>query len=102
MEQKFEGTPQAEIRLEGRTLVRTDVTNDWGSQLLWEIRRNGQVVATANARADKTLEHDQTSPGQYEVVLQMFKYDGYLKDTAGQYTKSKLIDVSNKLTFTVG
>lgn len=102
MEQKFEGTPQAEIRLDGRKLVRSDITNDWGSQLLWEIRRNGQVVATENARADKTFEHSQTTPGQYEVVLQMFKYDGYLKDAAGQYTKSKLIDISNKLTFTVG
>ncbi len=35
MEQQFEGTPQAEIRLEGRKLVRGDVANDWGSQLLW-------------------------------------------------------------------
>jgi len=102
MEQKFEGTPQAEIRVEGRTLVRSDVTNDWGSQLLWEIRRGGQVVATAPARAESRYEHDQTVPGQYEVVLQMFKYDGYLKDTAGNFTKSKLVEVSNKVTFTVG
>ena len=49
MDQRFEGTPQAEIRLEGRKLVRGDVANDWGSQLLWEIRRNGQVVATAES-----------------------------------------------------
>ena len=72
MEQQFEGTPQAEIRLEGRKLVRGDVTNDWGSQLLWEIRRNGQVVATVPARANNNYEHADTTPGQYEVVLQMF------------------------------
>ena len=101
MEQQFEGTPQAEIRMEGRKLIRGDVRNDWGSQLLWEIRRNGQVVETAPARANNSYEHTDTTPGQYEVVLQMFKYDGYLKDAAGNFTKSKLVEVSNKLSYMV-
>ena len=101
MEQQFEGTPKAEIRLEGRKLVRSEVTNDWGSQLLWEIRRNGQVVATVPARADSSYEHTDTTSGQYEVVLQMFKYEGYAKDPAGNYTKSKLIDVSNKVSYAI-
>ena len=102
MEQQFEGTPQAEIRLEGRKMVRGDVANDWGSQLLWEIRRNGQVVATVPARANNSYEHADTTPGQYEVVLQMFKYEGYAKDPAGNFTKSKLVEVSNKVSYTVG
>ena len=102
MEQVFEGTPQAEIRLEGRKLVRGDVTNDWGSQLLWEIRRNGEVVATVPARANNRYEHTDTTPGQYEVVLQMFKYEGYAKDHAVNFTKSKMIEVSNKVGYTVG
>ncbi len=101
MEQQSEGTPQAEISLEGRKLVRGDVANDWGSQLLWEIRRNGQVVATVPARANNSYEHADTTPGQYEVVLQMFKYEGYAKDPAGNFTKSKLVEVSNKVSYTV-
>ena len=42
-----------------------------------------------------------TAPGQYEAVLQMFKYEGYAKDAAGNFTKSKLIEVSNKVGYTV-
>ncbi len=37
MDQRFEGTPQAEIRVEGRKLTRGDVSHDWGSQLVWEV-----------------------------------------------------------------
>ncbi len=102
MDQKFEGTPQSEIRLEGRKLTRGDVANDWGSQLVWEVRRNGQVVAQVAARADASYEHSDTTPGQYEVVLQMFKYEGYAKDPAGNFTQSKFVEVSNKVAYTVG
>ena len=49
MDQRFEGQPKADIRLEGNRLIRGDVTNDWGSQLIWEIRRNGEVVSTVPA-----------------------------------------------------
>mgnify|MGYP003349623757 CR=1 FL=1 len=102
MDQKFEGTPQAEIKLEGRKLTRSDLTNDWGSQLLWEVRRNGQVVAQVPARANASYEHPDTTPGQYEVVLQMFKYENYAKDAAGQFTQSKFVEVSNKVGYVVG
>ena len=37
MDQKFEGTPKAEITLEGRKVSRGDVTNDWGLRLEWQI-----------------------------------------------------------------
>ena len=101
MDQQFEGLPNAEIRVEGRRLIRSEVTNDWGSRLVWEIRRNGEVVATVSARADNSYEHADTTPGQYEVVLQMFKYEGYAKDPAGNYTKSKLVEVSNKVSYVI-
>lgn len=102
MDQRFEGQPKAEIRLEGHKLVRTDMTNDWGSQLIWEIRRNGDVIATAQARLTHSFELTDQISGQYEAVLQMFQYEGYEKDPAGKYTKSKFVDVSNKLNWTVG
>ena len=44
MEQRFEGNPRADIRVEGRRLARSEVAHDWGSRLQWEIRRNGQVI----------------------------------------------------------
>ena len=50
MDQKFEGTPKAEIRLEGRKVIRGHVSNDWGSRLQWQISRDGKVVATSAAR----------------------------------------------------
>jgi hypothetical protein len=98
MDQRFEGTPQAEIRLDGRKVIRGEVANDWGSQLVWEVRRDGQVVATVPARASDSYQISDATSGQYEVVLQMFKYDGYEKDKDGKFTKSKFVEVSNKVT----
>lgn len=101
MDQRFEGQPKAEIRLEGNRLIRGDVTNDWGSQLIWEIRRNGEVVSTVPARANDSHEMTPSGPGQYEALLRMFQYEGYEKDKDGKFTKSKFVDVSNKLTWTL-
>lgn len=101
MDQRFEGTPKAEIRLDGQKLIRSGVTNDWGSRLVWQILRNGESVAMVSARADDTYEYTDKTPGKYEAVLQMFLYEGYEKDKDGKYTKSKFVDVSNKLSWTV-
>ena len=100
MDQRFEGQPKVEIRLEGRRLIRGEVANDWGSQLIWEIRRNGEVSSTVSARANDSYEMSESAAGQYEVVLRMFQYEGYEKDKDGNYTKSKFVDVSNKLNWT--
>lgn len=101
MEQKYDGTPRAEIRLEGRRVHRTDVTNDWGLLLQWEVRRDGKVIATSNARLSDHLELTDTTPGKYEVVLQMWKYVNYKKNPQGEFTDSKFVEVSNKVTLTV-
>ena len=101
MEQKFEGTPQAEIKLEGRKVSRGDVANDWGLRLQWEVRRDGQVIATPGARAEASYEHTDATPGKYEVVLQMWKYVSYKKDANGEFTDSKFVDISNKVSYTI-
>ena len=101
MDQKFEGTPQAELRLDGRKVTRTDVTHDWGLRLQWKVTRDGTVVATANARTDTSFEHLDSTPGKYEVVLQMWKYVTYRKDPKGEYVDSKYIDVSNVVSYVV-
>jgi len=101
MEQKYEGTPRAEIRLEGRKIVRSEVTGDWGLRLQWEVRHNGQVVATPPARADVTYEHTDATPGTYEIVLQMWKYVDYRKKPDGEFLNSRVIDISNKVTYTI-
>jgi hypothetical protein len=101
MEQRFEGTPEAAIFLKGRRVVRTEVTNDWGLRLQWEIRRNGQVVATPNARPELSYELPEFKPGTYEIVLQMWHYVNYNKNPAGEFTNSRFINVSNRVTYTV-
>ena len=101
MEQKFDGEPKAEIRVEGRVLFRTDVTGDWGSRLQWEIRRDGTVIATPNARVNLRYEHPETTPGNYEAVLQLWKYVNYKKDAKGEFTDSKFVEVSNKVNYTI-
>lgn len=102
MEQKFDGTPpRAEIRLEGRRVIRGDVTGDWGLRLQWQVRRNGQVIATPLARAETSYEHTDQTPGNYEIVLQMWKYVDYRKDPQGEFLNSRYIDVSNKVSYTI-
>jgi hypothetical protein len=101
MEQKFDGTPQTEIRLEGRKVIRGDVVGDWGSRLQWEVKRDGQVVATPNARLDLAYEHPDSTPGSYEIVLQLWKYVNYKKDAKGEFTESKFVEVSNKVNYTI-
>ena len=44
MDQKFEGQPHAEIRLDGHKVTRSDVTHDWGLRLQWQISRDGKVL----------------------------------------------------------
>jgi hypothetical protein len=101
MEQKFEGTPRAEIRLDGKRVIRTDVTNDWGLRLQWVVTRDGKVVATPNARPDAALDLASFGAGTYEIVLQIWKYVNYAKTPAGEFTASKYIDISNKVTITI-
>jgi hypothetical protein len=101
MEQRFEGTPHATIHLEGRRLVRSEVSNDWGLRMQWEIRRNGQVIATVNARADLAYEHADMTPGTYEVVLQMWRYVNYAKNPQGEFTASAYVAISNRVTYTI-
>ena len=101
MEQRYDGTPFASVHLEGRRLVRSEVTNDWGLKLNWVIRRNGQVVATVNARADLAYEHPDTAPGTYEVVLQMWRYVNYAKNPQGEFTQSRFVNVSNRVTYSI-
>jgi hypothetical protein len=101
MEQKFEGTPRAEIRLNGRRVTRTALSNDWGLLLRWEVRHNGKVVATPNARLEEAYEHPSAAPGTYEIVLQMWQYVNYKKKSDGEFTESKFVDVSKKVTYKV-
>jgi hypothetical protein len=77
------------------------VTNDWGLLLQWVVSRDGKVVATVNARAEPSYEHPDKTPGNYEIVLQMWKYVNYAKDAKGEFTQSKFIDVSNKVTYRI-
>jgi hypothetical protein len=101
MDQKFEGTPRAEIRLEGHKVTRGHVDNDWGLRLQWQVKHNGQVVATPAARAEVSYEHPEKTSGTWEIVLQMWKYVNYKKDAEGEFTDSTFVDVSDPVTYTI-
>ena len=96
MDQVFEGTPKAEIQLEGRKVVRSEVANDWASRLHWKISRDGKVIATAPARADTSYEHPDETAGTYEIVLEMWKYEGFKVKEHG-----KFVEVSNKVSYQI-
>jgi hypothetical protein len=101
MDQKLEGTPKATLQLEGHTVTRSDVSNDWGTRLQWKISRDGKEVATVGAGIVPTFEHADTTPGKYEVVLQQFQYVNYLKDKDGKFTQSKYIEISAPVSYTI-
>jgi hypothetical protein len=101
MDQKYEGTPKAEIRVEGRKVIRSAVTHDWGLRLQWEIRRDGKVIATPAARAESSYEHPEATPGTYEVVLQIWKYLDYRKKPDGEFIVSQFVTISNKVTYKI-
>src|SRR5438132_1408688 len=101
MEQRFETTPRAEIWLQGRRVMRTAVSGDWGLRLQWVIRRNGQVIGTAPARADVSYEHADATAGYYEILLQMWKYVDYRKNPSGEFVNSRFVDISNKVSYTI-
>jgi hypothetical protein len=101
MEQKFEGIPKSEIRVDGASLIRTEVVNDWGSLLQWVITQNGKQVAAYNARPGLSIKHDLKSPGDYEAQLHIWKYVDYKKTPQGEFINSKFIEISNKVKFTV-
>ena len=89
------------MRLEGRRVTRTDVANDWGMMLRWVVSRDGKEIATAPARAEKSYEHPDKTPGKYEIVLQSWKYVNYTKDAKGEFTVSKFVAISNVVKYTI-
>lgn len=101
MEQKFDGSPQAELRLEGRKVTRSDVAHDWGTRLQWKVTHNGKVVATPSARAELSYELTDAEPGKYEIVLEMWKYVNYKKNAQREFVDSKYVPVSNTVSITI-
>ena len=102
MEQRYDGTPpRAEIRLEGCRVIRSEVVGDWGLRIQWEVRRDGQVVATPNARPEMSYQHPDATPGTYEIALQTWKYTDYRKNAQGEFLSSRYIEISNKVRYTV-
>ena len=105
MEQVSEGSPKAVLELNGTTVTRSEIADDWGSRMQWKVMRDGKQAANVTSPGEpleKTYEHPDKTPGKYEVVLQMFKYVNYKKDKAGgEYVDSKYVDISNVVAYTV-
>ncbi|MFO0801888.1 MAG: hypothetical protein U0791_02020 [Gemmataceae bacterium] len=101
MEQKFDGTPKADVRLDGRRVTRGEVKNDWGLMLRWLVTKDGKEVAAVPARAETSYEHPDKTPGKYEIVLQSWKYVNYAKDAKGEFTVSKFVAISNVVKYTI-
>lgn len=101
MDQKLEGTPKATLTVTGRKITRSDVSNDWGTRLQWKISRDGKEVATVGAGILPDFEYADTTPGNYQVVLQQFHYVNYRKTPDGKFTESKYVDISEPVSYAV-
>src|SRR5262249_39983017 len=96
MDQVFEGAPRGVLMLDERKVPRAEVRNDWGTRLQWKVSRNGKVVAVVPARADTTYEHPDAVPGVYEIVLELWKYEGYKNKDHGLF-----VEISNKVHYII-
>lgn len=101
MEQKYDVLPRAELKLAGRRVTRSDIVGDWGLLLRWCVYRDGKLIASPPARADKSYEHLEATPGTYEIVLQTWKYVDYKKGADGEFTNSKFVEISNKVSYKI-
>lgn len=88
--------PTAEIKLDGRTVTRGRIVNDYGNRVHWKVTRDGQVVATPESRSSDQYTHADTTPGLYEIVLETWKHEGYKSKSLGQY-----IEISNKVSYRI-
>ena len=87
--------------MDGKKLFRSEITNDWGSLLRWVITQDGKEVHVQNARPFLNYEPKLSTKGNHEAVLQMWKYVDYKKNASGEFTNSKFVEVSNKISFTI-
>lgn len=88
--------PSVEIKLAGRTVSRGHILNDYGNRVHWRVSRDGQVIATPEARTNESYTQADATPGMYEVVIETWKHEGYQAKALGKY-----IEISNKVTYTV-
>ena len=57
--------------------------------------------ATPPARAEMSYEHPETTPGTYEIVLQLWKYVNYRKKPEGEFIDSQFVVISNKVSYKI-
>ncbi len=101
MDQKLEGTPSVEIKLEGRTVVRSEVQNNWGTRLQWRLLKEGKEIATGPVGPDSAFDLPDLQQGRYQVVVQQFHYVNYKKTPDGKFADSKYVDICKPLDFSV-
>lgn len=101
MDQKLEGTPSVEIKLEGRTVVRSEIQNNWGTRVQWRLMKEGKEVSTGVVGPDLGFDLPDLQAGRYQVVLQQFQYVNYKKAADGKFTESKYVDICKPLEFSV-
>lgn len=77
MDQKLEGTPSVEIKLEGRTVVRSEIQNNWGTRLQWRLFKEGKEIATGPVGPETAFDLPDLQQGSYQVVVQQFHYLNY-------------------------
>lgn len=79
--------PKATLKLEGRTVTRSDIARDPGYRIQWHVKKDGKTVAQVNARPDKSYAHADASAGKYTIVLELFfpEYKATSKDSKGLF-----------------
>lgn len=88
--------PTAEIKLDGKTVSRGHIANDYGNRVHWKVLRDGKEVATVEARSSDSFTLADATPGAYEIVLETWKHEGYQSKALGKY-----VEISNRVSVRV-
>jgi hypothetical protein len=112
---KVDDAPKAIVKLEGRTVTRSRISNDTGTRLVWRVireyvdektRQPAKAELEIDARPAPDYTHPEAAPGKYTITLELFltarsgrNKDGY--HTAADPRTSKLTPIAPPVSYVV-
>jgi hypothetical protein len=94
---KPELKPAVTLRLDGTHLVCTAITDDPGFRAQVHFRKDGQTIATVEARSRTRFDLPRMEPGTYSAVVELF-HPAYKGGTA---QKGEFKPASNELRYRI-
>jgi len=89
--------PAVQLRLDGLKVHRSAVTDDPGFRLQYLFRKEGQPIASLEARSRQSVDLPKLEPGVYNVAIELF-FPAY---KGGAAQKGQFKPISNVITYRI-